>query len=616
MKKILFTLAALSLTSFSFAQEFDFGGSDSSDFGGSIEESSAPAVTISGEVGAEARAWIGTTDTVKLEDGKTTDIYNSTGYDGFYDVSKTSLDASAHANVELNYAGDYTDANIKFKLNPSTLKTYHEDIIDELSFGGSFKEGKFQLRAGKMKEVWGKGDKVHVLDNFNANDYTDFIFPDYIDRRISEVMFKATANLSWDYNIKLEGIFTPWMTADRFADSGKLVPASQTNLTNNVKSILKAQGAALVSTSITTTTEKTNIGGQDVLTGVKTTADGESLVQAIMGLSEFSTDKLYEDNIRSLKYAQAGLRLTGTFGGIDWGASYYYGHYKQPSAKLHGLISMNAYANAAKKYAAGAQEAATEAEKYQALAEAETNATLKAQYAAAAKQYATGAATAKATAEALATSAQAALGGEVNSLLSLNYDQMQVFGLEAAFVLWKFNTRWEVAYNLTEDTAGDNPWIKNNSVSWVAGFDIDIPIHNLNLNVQDNGNFILKSDKIKNGGIKVAGIGDLTWDTLGANYDTDYKSDGKYYSNKLIVLLSDKWMNEKLTTEVQGIWGIERNEFMVAPKIEYNVTEGLTFAVRGVYLYSNNEDGEFYQFTADSENHDKAFVQLTAKYQF
>ena len=287
MKKILFTLAALSLTSFSFAQEFDFGGSDSGDFGGSIEESSAPAVTISGEVGADARAWIGA-------ENKETGRYDTKAYDSFYDFSKTLIDAKAHANVELNYAGDYTDANIKFKLNPSTLKKYQEDIIDEVSLGGSFKEGRFQIRAGKMKEVWGKGDKVHVLDNFNANDYTDFIFPDYIDRRLGEVMFKATANLSWDYNIKLEGIFTPWMTADRFADSGMLVPYAQTKLTDTVKSILKMQASTTYASG-----------------------DTDAIVNGIMGLSEFSTDSLYEDNIRTLKYAQGGARLTGTLGGID-----------------------------------------------------------------------------------------------------------------------------------------------------------------------------------------------------------------------------------------------------------------------------------------------------------
>ena len=55
---------------------------------------------------------------------------------------------------------------------------------------------------------------------------------------------------------------------------------------------------------------------------------------------------------------------------------------------------------------------------------------------------------------------------------------------------------------------------------------------------------------------------------------------------------------------------------MVAPNIEYNVSEGLTLGCRFAYLYCDNENGEFYNFTADSENHDKAFLQLTAKYQF
>lgn len=606
MKKILFTLAALSLTSFSFAQEFDFGGSDSSDFGGSIEESSAPAVTISGEVGADARAWIGA-------ENKDSNLYDTKGYKSFSDLSKTVLEPSAHANIELNYAGDYTDANIKFKLNPSTLKTYHEDIIDELSFGGSFKEGKFQLRAGKMKEVWGKGDKVHVLDNFNANDYTDFIFPDYIDRRISEVMFKATANLSWDYNIKLEGIFTPWMTADRFADEkSPLYPAAQANLTNTVSGIVKHNAAI------------------DLGDALKNT-DMPAIVDGLQSMTSFSADDLYEDNIRSLKYGQAGLRLTGTLGGIDWGASYYYGHYKQPSANLGAYI--DSVSNAVKTYAASSAGQTAISTKYNEEITATGNA-LGAQYteaytAAAAKgESVTVYDTATETNVTLdptniATvashnaymkacqdhSQEIAYGmsGQKFELPSLNYDQLQVFGLEAAFVVWKLNTRWEFAYNLTEDTAGDNPWIKNNSISWVAGFDIDIPLHNLNLNVQDNGTYILGSDKIKDA-VKENG--------LYAKYDTDYKSDDKYVSNKLIVLLSDKWLNEKLTTEVQGIWGIEHDEFMVAPKVEYNVIEGLTFAIRGVYLYSNNKDGEFYNFTADSENHDKAFVQLTAKYQF
>ena len=589
MKKLIFAMAALSLASLSFAQEFDFGGGDDfgsgDDFSGGFEESSTPAVTISGEVGADARAWIGN----KNED---TGLYDTKGYDGFYDLSKTNMDADAHANLELNYAGDYTDANLKLKLDSATLKDHPEDVIDELFANGSFKEGKFQLKVGKMKEVWGKGDKVHVLDNFNANDYTDFIFPDYIDRRIGEVMFKTTANISWDYNIKLEGIYTPWMTADRFAESGMLVPYSMTKLTNTVKGILKHNY------------------GKDATDSI-TAQNGSAMVEGVMKLSDFSTASLYEDNIRTLKYGQGGIRLTGTLGGIDWGASYYYGHYKQPSANLgKTIVSLTNAVNTDLDPAlagTGTSEYATYlGTKYASEIAATAAALLEARQATdatTAQELATKAVLGKyAASDALEYALSGGFAQSELELPSLNYDQLQVFGLEAAFVLWKLNTRWEFAYNLTEDIAGDDPWVKNNSISWVAGFDIDLPIHNLNLNVQENGSFILHKDKIEDGPY--------------ATYDTDYKVNGKYTSNKIIALISDKWLNEKLTTEVQGIYTIETKEFMVAPKVEYNVSEGLTLTARGVYLYSNNEDGEFYNFTKDSENHDKAFLQLSAKYQF
>ena len=616
MKKILFTMAALSLASFSFAQDFGFGDSEfgsNDDFSGSgFEESSSPAVAISGEVGAKTRAWVGAPN----EDNGN---YDTKGYKSAYDLSKTDMDAGAYANLELNYEGDYTGANIKLKLDSDTLKDYPEDVIDEAYATGSFKEGKFQLKAGKIKEVWGKGDKIHVLDNFNANDYTDFIFPDYIDRRLGEVMFKATANLSWDYNIKLEGIFTPWMTADRFAgEDSFLYPAAQAKLTNTVAGIVKHNAAIDLANSLSLSdTTKTDLPG---------------IVDGLQTMSSFSADSLYEDNnLKSLKYGQAGLRLTGTLAGIDWGASYYYGHYKQPSPNLGAYIA---------SYKAGLTDAFTKAVATNTTVQSKVSAKYRSEIQATATAIAqtlleqevdyngskvtvdatnvSSIAQAKAMKQVLETHKNDADFSalvqsmyeddhlfEINTkfeLPSLNYDQLQVFGLEAAFVLWKFNTRWEVAYNLTEDIAGDDPWVKNNSVAWVAGFDLDLPIHNLNLNVQETGTFILKNDKIKDGAF--------------AQYDVDHNSDDKYTKNKLIVLLSDKWLNEKLTTEVQGIYCFEDKGFMVAPNIEYNVSEGLTLGCRFAYLYCDNENGEFYNFTADSENHDKAFLQLTAKYQF
>ena len=584
-------MAALSLTSFTFAQNYGFGDSDFGSGSGDSYEESAPAVTISGEVGTEVRGWIGTTPSEEDLKKDSSLNYDSQGYKKFYDISKSEVEGSVYSNIELNYDGDYTNANIKLKLDEDTFKNYQEDIIDEASVSGNFIENRIQLKAGKMKEVWGKGDKVHVLDNFNANDYRDFIFPDYIDRRIGEVMFKTTANISWDYNLKIEGIYAPTMTADRFASDGHLVPYAQTKLTNTVKAVLKNNYALAASSAIND-------------------KNGLSLVNGVMELSDFSTDSLYEDNIRSLKYGQAGLRLTGTWGGIDWGTSYYYGHYKQPSANLEKMVSgiQKLILTEVGKVKAGTTISETDTPYLKWLTDKHTAeitklATTKyAAYGAAAQKLAASEVIEEyASEEALEYAGTKGFSTTIETP-SLNYDQLQVFGLEAAFVLWKLNTRWEAAYNMTEDFEGTNPWIKNHSVAWVAGFDIDLPIHNLNLNVQETGSYILQKDKIKDG--------------IFAKYDVDYNSDDKYTRNKIIVLLSDKWLNEKLTTEVQGIYGIEYKEFMVAPKIEYNVVEGLTFALRGVYLYCKEENGEFYNFTKDSVHHDKTFVQLTAKYQF
>lgn len=578
-------MAALSLTSFTFAQNYGFGDSDFGSGSGDSYEESAPAVTISGEVGTEVRGWIGTSPSEEDLAKDSSLKYDSQGYKKFYDISKSEVEGSVYSNLELNYDGDYTNANIKLKLDEDTFKNYQEDIIDEASVSGNFIENRIQLKAGKMKEVWGKGDKVHVLDNFNANDYRDFIFPDYIDRRIGEVMFKTTANISWDYNLKIEGIYAPTMTADRFASDGHLVPAKQVELTKTVTN--------LVTDYVTANSSAIN-----------------TAVPALMYASSFDASSLYPDT-KSLKFSQSGVRMSGTLGGIDWGTSYYYGHYKQPSANLqntiiykafHTNLTTGAYTNTVTDSQAFGLLYKEALKKAAAAGQDITNATVQS--------------TIQAKVAAQLTALSPSYSHVKTGLPSLNYDQVQVFGLEAAFVLWKLNTRWEAAYNMTEDFEGTNPWIKNHSVAWVAGFDIDLPIHNLNLNVQETGSYILNSDKIKNGGFDIPSLGTVTWEMLGTNYDVDYNSDDKYTRNKIIVLLSDKWLNEKLTTEVQGIYGIEYKEFMVAPKIEYNVVEGLTFALRGVYLYCKEENGEFYNFTKDSVHHDKAFVQLTAKYQF
>ena len=100
-------------------------------------------------------------------------------------------------------------------------------------------------------------------------------------------------------------------------------------------------------------------------------------------------------------------------------------------------------------------------------------------------------------------------------------------------------------------------------------------------------------------------------------YDVDYNSDGKYINNRVVMNLSDNFLYENLKPEVTVIWGIENNEWCVQPKVNYKVADGMNLGVSGGVLYCYNENGEFYNFTADSTKwHTKSFVQASVRYEF
>ena len=502
MKRMVFTAlcALLFAGSFASAQEFDFGtdSSDSGDFGG-FGSAAEPALTWSGEVGAKARTWLDTED----------------GYSSFSDFFKSDTSAGAYLKLGFEYSGSRTDIDVKLKVDTDTIKEHPEDVLDEATVRGHF--GNLTVEAGKMKSVWGKGDKLHVLDNFNANDYTDFIFPDYIDRRIAEPMLKLSYALPSDANLKIEGVYTPLMTADRFATGGRLQPHSQKLI----------EGAV-------------SAGAASMMAHAAEPARTLFLMNAASLASD--TDSLYPDT-RRLKYGQFGARVTGTLAGFDLGASYYYGHKKQPSLNMGKLASYLA------KRLSG--QASGEDDKF------------------------------------------------------LDYDTLHVFGLEMAKVIWKLNTRWELAYNMTNDFDGSNPNVFNNSVAWLAGFDIDLPLHNLNLNVQETGTAVLATGDLKN-------------NVRNQGWDVDYNKDGRYVNNKLVALLKDTFMNEKISIELQGIWGIENKEFVIIPKFTFTVIDGLSFSGQVAFMRSETSYGEIFNFVdaQDDDSGSQMFAQLGVKYTF
>ncbi|MBR4463223.1 MAG: hypothetical protein IKS40_01255 [Treponema sp.] len=526
-KKLLSCLLGASMLSGAvFADDFGFddGGSgfgDSGDF--SESSSSSSALSVNGEAVMEGRLYVDKRDS----DGDR------------FKFADFPTDVFPMLRLGIDYTGAYTDFSAKIKLNKYSLGNYKQDILEEFT-ARVYVNSNLQLEAGKMKVVWGKGDKLHVLDNFNANDYTDYIIPDYIDRRIAEPMFRAV--FSTESGFKLEGIYTPTMTPDRLATSGTWQPKATKFLTQKVT---QAVGTALATLNASqTAAAQAAAAVQAGSTDAATIALAKTYPQAYSNYLNYQTNALsimsdpssiYPDTF-AFKYGQAGLRTTFTLGPIDLGASYYYGHYKQPTANLSVLVDASNIDNIKKNL--------------------------------------------------------------------LHFDRVQIFGLEAAFILWRFNTRAEFAYNLTEDTAGDDPWVKNNSLAWVGGFDIDLPIHNVNLNVQEQGSYILKNDKIDSG------------DSLSAAYkkaglkDCEYDAKGRYTNNKIVVALTDSWDHEKTKVDIKGIWGIERSDVIVMPKLSRNIFDGFDLSVSGLFIWCKDENSEFNGWEHNS------FVTLGAKYQF
>ena len=495
MKKIkfigLFT-AALFTAGFAFADDFDFGDDFVSDFGGDFGDSSASfaggALEVNGEAQIDFRAYFDDEDEYGLP------------------VDEWKTDTTPKGKINLKYSNSAVSAEAKFAFSKDVLENYREDVIDELTLESYL--GNFVVQAGKMKVVWGKGDKLHAVDNFNANDYTDFIIPDYIDRRIAEPMIRVLYNVPKDVgpfsSSRFELIWTPTMTADRYASSGKWVPAQVSDL----KTSLSKNAVGLIASA------------------------SEPAKTIMLSNSSALADNLYPDT-KQLKYMQAGARFTTTTGSLDWGLSYYVGRDKRASfdnseTKIDSFVSTYL-----------SKGSADDDDKF------------------------------------------------------IDYDFLQVFGLEAAKTFGAYNFRAEGAYNLTKDTAGDDPKVHNNSVGWVFGFDRDLPLSELNMNVQFQGKYILNHDKINDLGVL---------DTESGTFEND---------NKVVVNISDSWNHGKVKPEVSAVYGFQHYDLIVMPKITWYVSDGLEFCAKGMYMASYKSDKTEFEGW-----HNNGFVQLGAKYTF
>lgn len=173
----------------------------------------------------------------------------------------------------------------------------------------------------------------------------------------------------------------------------------------------------------------------------------------------------------------------------------------------------------------------------------------------------------------------------------VSYDPMHTFGVEAAYILAGFNLKGEFAYNMTYDFDGDETDVHNNNIKWVGGFDRDIPLNNLNINIQEMGSYVLNNDEITSAS------------------DIEYDDDDVYTQNVLIVAISDSYLHEKLDVEVIGFYHFEEGDFGIYPSIDYSPVDDFTLSAEARF-YGGDDDTLFGQYN------DNDFVEFSVAWNF
>jgi hypothetical protein len=208
--------------------------------------------------------------------------------------------------LNFNAGGSNAEGVINLKFTPAPFFDDFSplDFIDESYVRAFF--GSFEVEGGFRKLTWGKADSLGPLDVVNPMDYRDLTdMMDILGRKIARPMIHA----SYRFGVftKLEGVFVPWFQGHRFTlDPDKRWAPSQ------VRDIPEAL--------------KNGIG----LTGL--TVDNQALAR--LGDMEF----FFPSATYSLRYAQAGLRLTTTIGSSDLGIQYYFGRLPRPAVGNIKLI--------------------------------------------------------------------------------------------------------------------------------------------------------------------------------------------------------------------------------------------------------------------------------------
>ena len=413
-------------------------------------------------------------------------------------------DAVPNFGINLKHSSSKTEIDSHFRFNMRTILEYPLDFIDECTMRAYL--GDFVLSTGKMKLVWGRGDMLHVLDVFNANDFTDFTIPSYIDRRIGEPMIHLAYNAP--ISLRLEAAWTPLMTPDRVSLKGPWIPSQieeakqklsstlfdgtlldlfpsqkienimYTTIKDTLTAITSPPANITVNFPVLSDEEIDQISSQfnslqkPVIKAILKSLSGKPITIDISGtLTEDKINEIAEKE--SKKYAKFIIEEFKT--SLQKAGTIIQNFDLDPFIKI-GMNSFLPDMNQIKYGQYGLR-----------LSGSLGPTDMACQYYFG--HYKTPSIDVSAMIE------KAMSGGNIRDCVY--YDPIHIFGMDFGVAIFMFNFRSEAAYYMSYDFKGHNPAVHNNSIQWVLGFDVDIPLNNINLNVQNIGSYILGFKNVK-----------------------------------------------------------------------------------------------------------------------
>ncbi|WP_233487026.1 MULTISPECIES: hypothetical protein [unclassified Halanaerobium] len=428
----------------------------------------------------------------------------------FYGDEKTSVEVGGEFFPEYRIMTDNGDLeeNIMGEINFTYPGKTHEfkflldfqaGAAEEIDFDEAYYRyygDKYHFLIGKHRLIWGTGDKVHVVDNLNPEDMSDFINREYKDRQIGEEMLKIDRYFRGG-NASLEFVYTPDFNGHRLADD---------------------PDSPLGNWIINPFADKFELSDLAVITPYTQTDI----------INKFENSLEGEEN-------QFGLRFTDSRQGVDYGFSYYKGYLREPSynpqALKQGLDNID-----------------------------------------------------------LSSSISSAEFNKILTNADLHYDEVDIFGFELAGAAADINSRFELAYYRTDDTSGNNPSVKNNRIAWIIGGDRDLPINNINLNIQFKGTKILDDEQIQKNHI-------------------DYNPEGDYTSHRAIVKLKDSYSSEKIIPELTWIYNLNDNDYSLEAAVDYELQQDLHLELSHK-IFNGDRETTFGQFD------DNDFTSVGLRYSF